>query len=234
MSDPKTPADDDLELTRQLEEIMGRQLGRIRQRFLLHGLGVLAFALGGLAIVYYGVDRLLQLPPAVRVLLSVAVMAYLLVLLRRRLLYPLQRAFTRNDVALALEERFPELRQKLISALQLGRSARAHSLRSQSEAMVHKVLEDAREHIATVPHKQLLNPVQTGKVWAAAASVLLIIGLGAMDNRTAVGVFLQRILGMDVAYPMATRLFVELPQRPDDGQSETVEQYGPDGRRTRE
>ena len=40
---------------------MGRQLRRIRGRFLLHGVGVVLFMTGGALVAYYGLDRLLQL-----------------------------------------------------------------------------------------------------------------------------------------------------------------------------
>ena len=48
-------------------------------------------------------------------------LAYLAYLLHRFVLYPLNRALTRRDVALAIEQRFPELQEKLISAIQLGK-----------------------------------------------------------------------------------------------------------------
>ncbi len=191
---------------------MGGQLRRIRGRFGFHGAGVLLFALGGLLVIYYGIDRMLQLPPAVRVLLTAGLAVYLFYLTRRWVLYPLGRSFTRRDVALALEQRFPELRQKLISALQLGRSAEVGELRNQSAAMVRMLLEDASAHIRKVPHKRLLNPVQTSKVWAATAGVALIVCMGAADNPAAAGVFLQRILGSGVAYPRATNLRLILPE----------------------
>ncbi|MHC4513365.1 MAG: hypothetical protein ACYS5W_06670 [Planctomycetota bacterium] len=207
--------DHDRALTRHLEALLGRQLRRIRTRFLLHGVGILLFALGGLAVIYYGTDRLLQLPPEVRVLVTLGLTVYLLFLTRRWILYPLGRRFTRGDVAIALEQRFPELHQKLISALQLGRDADTGKLRNQSAAMIHLLLADARAHIQEVPHKQLLNPTQTGKVWAAVAGVALVICLGAADNSPAVRVFLQRVLGLDVAYPRATNLRLILPEGGD-------------------
>ncbi|MHC4078428.1 MAG: hypothetical protein ACYST0_08325, partial [Planctomycetota bacterium] len=213
--DPDFDRDHDRALTRHLEALLGRQLRRIRTRFLLHGVGILLFALGGLAVIYYGTDRLLQLPPPVRVLVTLGLTVYLLYLTRRWVLYPLGRRFTRGDVAIALEQRFPELRQKLISALQLGRDADTGELRNQSAAMVHLLLADARAHIQEVPHKQLLNPTQTGKVWAAVAGVALVLCLGTADNAPAVRVFLQRALGLDVAYPRATNLRLILPEGGD-------------------
>lgn len=198
-----------------LETLLGQQLRRIRSRFLLHGIGVLLFITGAVSVAYYGLDRLLQLPPAVRVLLSLALAGYLVFLTRRWLLYPLGRSFTRGDVAIAFEQRFPELRQKLISALQLGRRAGAGELRNESAAMVERLLQDARDHVRRVPHQQLLSPVETGKVWAAAVGVTVIVLLGAADNPAATGVFLWRVLGLDVAYPRATTLHLVLPEGKD-------------------
>jgi len=215
---PQQPGHDQdrgYELTRYLEAHLGQQLRRIRGRFLLHGIGAVLFMTGGVLVAYYGLDRLLQLPPAVRVLISLSLAGYLLYLTRRFLLYPLGRSFTRGDVAIAFEQRFPELRQKLISALQLGRKADAGELRNESEAMVRLLLQDARKHVQEVPHRRLLNPVQTSKVWAAAAGVAVIVLLGAANNAAATGVFLQRMLGLDVAYPRATNLHL-IPPEGDD------------------
>ncbi len=194
---------------------MGRQLRRIRSRFLLHGFGVVLFLTGAVATAYYGVDRLLQLPPAVRLLISLGVAAYVLHLTRRWLLYPLSRSLTGADVAIAFERRFPELQQKLISALQLGHQAESGELRNQSAAMVGQLLQDARRHVDEVPHQQLLSPAQTGKVWAATAALAATIFIGAANNPAATGVFLQRILGLDVAYPRATNLYLLLPEGDD-------------------
>ncbi len=88
---------DSPELTRYLEALLGQQLRRIRGRFLLHGVGAVLFMTGGVLVAYYGLDRLLLLPPVVRVLISLGLVGYVLYLTRRWLLYPLSRSFTRGE-----------------------------------------------------------------------------------------------------------------------------------------
>src|SRR5690606_8543865 len=105
---------------RLLDDLLRRQLGRIRQRFLIHGIACSLVAVTLLVILYYPLDRYLRLPGGVRILLSLAALGYLAFLAHRFLVYPLRRSLSQRDVALAIERRFPELRQKLISAVQLG------------------------------------------------------------------------------------------------------------------
>ena len=56
-----------------LDLLLGRQLRRIRQRFLTHGLGYVVGAAALALILYYPLDRYLRLPGAVRVLLTLGI-----------------------------------------------------------------------------------------------------------------------------------------------------------------
>src|SRR5436309_357881 len=118
-----------------LERLLRHQLSRLRHRFLLYGLGwVLGAACLGLAI-YYPLDRWLHLPTFVRILLSLALAVALLGAIRRRIVYPQRRAFTRDDAAILVERHFPELHERLISAVQLKDQVASGALRNQSAAM---------------------------------------------------------------------------------------------------
>ena len=206
---------DTAEHSRLLEQLLGHQLGRIRRRFLIHGIGSFLSVVAVAVVLYYPLDRYLRLPGGVRILLSIGGAIYLGLLLRRFILYPLRHSLTRRDVALAIEERFPELRQKLISAIQLGKSAletkEAGGPRNQSRAMIDQVVDDAAAHANRIPTEQLLNPKQTAKVWAMAAALIMLVGGFAMAYPIVTGVFLQRIFGMNAAYPRDTYLVVEQP-----------------------
>lgn len=207
-----------------LERILHHQLGRIRQRFLVHGIACVLVVVALATIFYYPLDRYLRLPGAVRILLSLGLLAWFGYLVNRHVLYPIRRSFTRRDVALAIEEKFPELDQKLISAIQLAKQLEAEDApegpRNQSRAMIDKVVADAADHAATIPHEQLLNARPTTKVWGAAAALLLVVFGFGLSYPQISGVFLQRIFGFNAIYPRDTILVIEHPSTGDEASAE--------------
>jgi hypothetical protein len=148
--------------------------------------------------------------------LTLGVLVYLAVGVRRRVLYPLRRPFERDDVALAIERRFPDLHQRLISAHQLHRAAETGSLRDQSETMVRRIVAEAAEHVRRLPLGEVLDPRRTVRVWAAASTVFATAFVIAVLQPVHVGTMLQRALGLSVDYPRLTTLFVELPTEDED------------------
>ncbi len=203
--------------------MLGGQLVRIRRRYFIHGLGVLLSAGLALLLLYYPTDRLLQLPAPVRTLLSLGLLTYLGVLLYRFLLYPLQRRFQHGDVALAIEKRFPDLQQKLISAIQLSEQTEQakdapQKLRNQSPAMIAKVLDDASEHAQIIPLNQLLNTRRTRQIWILAVLLLILLGSLSVQDPKSSKAFAMRLVGMDVDYPRRTNLEIRLPNNSRDHQ----------------
>ncbi|MCA8942072.1 MAG: hypothetical protein KDB80_05875, partial [Planctomycetes bacterium] len=90
---------------REIEWRLGALLDRVRRRFLVHGLGWMLAAITAGLVVYFALDRLLDLPALVRVVLSIGLVTFLAFGLRRRIVYPLRRAIAREDIAIALERR---------------------------------------------------------------------------------------------------------------------------------
>ena len=207
-----------------LEKVLGHQLSRIRRRFLVHGIACVLTIAALATILYYPLDRYLRLPGGVRILLSLGVLTYLGYLIHRYVLYPMQRQFTRRDVALAIEEKFPELDQKLISAIQLAKQVEVEGStsgpRNQSRMMIDKLVADAADHAATIRHQELLNPKPTAKVWGAAAALLVVVFGFSLSYPQISGVFLQRIFGIDASYPRDTTLIVESPSASDQSSAE--------------
>lgn len=203
--------------TPDIRHLLKQQQARVRGRFLIHGTGYVIAAAFAVMVIYYTLDRALSLPPLVRVVLSLGVLVYLAAVLRRRVLYPMRRDFGELDVAMALERRFPELRQQLVTALQLTPDSIDAAGRSDvSRAMAAEVARQAGATAAALPLKDLLNPRRTQRVWGVALAVLAITGTGAYLDGEAVGVFTQRIFGIDASYPRETTLVIELPSDDPD------------------
>lgn len=200
----------------EIDSLLGEQLRRIRTRFVVHGAGWMVAAAAACVVVYFLLDVGLELPRLVRLVVSAGIAGFLVYEVRRRLLYPLHRAFGRSDVAIAIERRFPELRERLVSAFQLKASlspeAGERALRDQSAAMVERVVADAAATARALPLTRVLSPERTVKVWSAAGGFLFALLLAMVMQATQFGVFLQRAVGLGVDYPRRTRLFLELPE----------------------
>jgi len=200
--------------------LLRQQRRRVAARLLWHGAGICLAALlcGGIA--YYLIDRGLDLPVGVRLVVTIAAAVGLGWLVHRHVLGARRLELAQPDVAIALEARFPSLREKLISAVQLGEEAGRGEdrLRNQSPAMIAKVVEEASVQARTIPLDELLTWRHTARVWAGVAVALLFAVPGALTRTDAVLVFLRRIVGADVAYPRLTDLHIELPPADQDFQ----------------
>ena len=103
----------------QLRPLLARQLGKLRSRYLLFGIAKACLWVAALVALFFVLDRWLQLPTPIRmlhVLATVATLAYAIVHFVR---YPLSKQFTEIDLALWLEHTYPQLHQRLVSAVQL-------------------------------------------------------------------------------------------------------------------
>lgn len=228
MSD-RHPSEDPRAAGANIDRTLAAQLARIRARFLAHGAGWLTAAVFGAGVAYYVLDRNLHLPGAVRVIATLACVAGAVLAFRRRIAYPMSRRFGHDDVAIAVERRFPELREKLITAVQLKSTLAAaptdaHALRGESVAMIRRVVADAAQDVDRVRLGELFDTGHTLRVWAVAAAGIAVAGFAALGDPAGTRVFLQRALGFATPYPRLTSLFVELPE---DGEDYRIE-YGDD------
>lgn len=197
--------------------ILDAQRRRIVTRLLLRGAGIVVAAIVGALVVYYVTDRGLSLPTGIRLLLTTGWVVLLIWLSRQQLVWPLNLRLGEGDVAVAIERRFPELRERLISALQLAEMAATKANpRDQSQAMIDRVVADASTAVATLRTDEFLTWRHVGRAWLAAGLAMVIAAPGIITNREVVQVFLQRMFGADIAYPRQTSLFVELPPSDQD------------------
>lgn len=196
---PQLPA----EIARALDSLRTR----IRRRFCLHGaLWLIAIACG-LLLLNYGLDRLLVLPAAVRLVFLGLTAAVLLRELRRRIVYPLTRSFSSDDMALAVERGFQELDQELISAVQLD----PDNSRGDSAQLIRRVQTRAAASIAKLDVDALLTGRVTRRVGLLAGlglSGLLVAAWAAPDS---FGIWAARLLGATIAYPRKTFLTIDVP-----------------------
>ena len=229
----RRPTGDDPVAT-QLRPLLERQLARLRRRYLTFGVAKALLWTAALVLLFFGLDRWLDLPPAIRLLHTVVVGGALVFALQRFVRYPLSRRFSDVDLAMWVERAYPELHQRLVSAIQLH-GASDDELRNQSRAMVDALWRETAEQTRSLRLDALFDNRAMARVGlGAAALTLLLLGGAALSPATA-RTFLLRHLGADVRYPRATTLVVELPpagpdlQRSDrDGTTELVLPAGAD------
>lgn len=209
--DPATPADAPAAATPRLERLLRLLRRRLAGHVWLHGLGTLvAIACGWLAFAYLA-DRVLRVPHAVRVAHGALLVALVVFAAWRWLLRPLASLPSRAGLAVLFERRRPELRERLVSAVQLqARGAREEG----SPTLVRRVLAEADELAgsfaapdvrgtfdAAVPRRRFLE----GALLALALCVL------ALRHPGEARIFLARMLGSATPWPQRTTLTVDVP-----------------------
>lgn len=228
----------------QLRPLLDKQLARLRSRYLLFGLAKAALWVAALVALFFVLDRWLRLPTAIRLLhlvASIGVGAYAVIHFVR---YPLSKKFSEIDLALWLENTYPDLHQRLVSAVQLhGVGSNSGSelgpdapeLRNQSRAMIDKLWQETAERTRQLKLDALFDNRALGRVMALAAMLCLGLAIGAMMAPETARTFALRHLGFQVDYPRDTTLVVELPpagadmQRTDsDGLTEIIVPAGAD------
>jgi hypothetical protein len=217
--DPKAAAS----LSGWLDQLLSNQLARVRRRFFVHGLATTLLLPAAVVLAAFLLDHFLRLPLPIRVFHTVLAIAACAVATWRFLWYPISRQFVATDVAVLLERAFPELHERLVSAVQLKDAMQNGTdgvLRNQSSAMIEQLLADTAAATQRLPLEQLFVPTRTRQLWSGAVALLLLLAGGAVAMPDTASAFFWRHIGFDVSYPRATSLVVELPPASPDLQRE--------------
>ena len=165
------------------------------------GLGRLLRNLTLLLGALYLLDRLIQPPTPVRLLLAFAALGIWLNRIRVELWRPLQSRLPQSDLAAIWERRCPHLGDRLVTAVEL-----AADPKGASPAMLEVV---TREAIEQCEQLDATSAVPTGKARRSlfsgllAAAVLLLATLAFPDEAA---VFGRRLMGSELAWPSRTTL----------------------------
>lgn len=200
-------------LTRELEKLRSQ----LRGLYFVHGLGACANFILATFLFSYVLDRLLHLPRSLRLaFLGLALIgsAWFLV---RKLFYPLHRKIEERDIALALERRFPELREKLITAIEFSGSA---SLLPVSEDLKVELQRDAKESLQALPTKRALAPKRAMAPLLFASFLALTFGSVLYSDTKAASIWWARFWGEELRWPKSTEL--EILIAPQEGQIQVL------------
>ncbi len=195
---------------------LGRLRGSIRALFALDGVSRLTLAVVAFVVVTFLLDWTFILPAAVRLVLLAAGVAVFGWIILGRIVHPLSVRITDDDLALFVERRYPELNDRLISAVQLSRERveeRGPGGGPRREAynspeLVRALVEDAAAAAAAVDFDRVLVRRRVGRTafWASVAAALLA-GAGLLSPDYA-SIYINRALGGGRRWPQRTRLRV--------------------------
>ncbi|MHC4836972.1 MAG: DUF4175 family protein [Planctomycetota bacterium] len=187
------------------------------------GCGRTLLQLSVLVTALYGLDRLLEPPTAVRLVLEGLALAMLLWWMRDDLLRPLRRRPARRDLAAIYERHVPSLGDRLATAV-----AYAEGRTDGSPALLDRVVAEAEARAPVLDPRPI---VPTGRARRSLLSGGLAVGavlgaVGLFPNEAAV--FWQRALGSDLAWPSATRLVLMPVYLEGSSEPVTLEAEGPE------
>jgi hypothetical protein len=218
----------------QLRPLLAKQLGRLRNRYLLFGISKAVLWVAALAVLFFVLDRWLRLPTPIRLIHLIACISVGVYAITHFVRYPLSKKFTEIDLALWLEHTYPELHQRLVSAVQLH-SVDAPELRNQSRAMIDQLWHETAARTQELKLDALFDNRALGRVIVLAGILCAGLFTGAVVAPETARTFAMRHLGFQVDYPRDTTLIVELPpagpdlQREDrDGVTEIIVPAGAD------
>ena len=126
---------------RHYGEIVGR-LEEVRRRlalvYVLERVLFFAAVWGAAFLLLTALEGVLQTPSAIRGLIAVALLGGLLAGIYRYVWRPRRRRWSHEQVAVRLEQAFPQLENRLINAVQLGRDTHV-----VSPEIVQRIIDDA-------------------------------------------------------------------------------------------
>jgi hypothetical protein len=189
-----------------------RKLAALKRALCAHlvgrGLAWVVMALVAAVFLTLGIDRALDMDRAQRALivgLSLVGIAYVL---WRFLLRPLRVPMDEEELALVLERHYPQLDDRLISALQFA--ARDFSRTGASEALIRQVARQANALAEQLDTSEPIESARTYKRMGIAGGALAVLLVFTAFNPRVMGLWLQRnVLLRDVPWPRETYLHVE-------------------------
>jgi hypothetical protein len=173
--------------------------------------GLAVAAMLGACLLDWLIDRRTDTPGGLRVLLLLAQLALWAGAGWGLVLRPLLRARDDREVALWVEEKFPELGHRVISAVELN--APAADTKGMSPELIAATTRQAEERAraAGFEEKVLLNRWRRSDGWLAGAAGLALVF--AVAAPATVGALVARQFLADRDVPRSVRIASETPQR---------------------
>jgi hypothetical protein len=180
----------------------------IRARLLGEGLAWIVIFAIALMFASLALDYLLRLDRPLRVTIVVLSLGVLGYITWKRLIAPLLVPMAAESLALLAESRYPQLGDRLISALQF--SDREDLERSgMSREMIHRMADQANQMAEPLDFNDIVEKRTLGKTVGGAGGALVIAALFVLLAPSTMGLWFQRnVLFAQVDWPQDTYLVV--------------------------
>ena len=163
------------EIQRRIDKLARRS----RRLVIFSGLGVVALCMAAVILVTFTADYLLRLPPGMRALSLAALLLVTAGAALRTLWLPLRRTPTTDELALKMEASFPELRDSLISAVQLSRQMESDEF-YQSRDLARAVVAVGGDKVRDLNIARAAPGGRTYKIFGSAMGVFGLLALLAI------------------------------------------------------
>lgn len=194
---------------------------RVATALALDGGARVAGALLATIAVSFLLDRVFRLEWAARAVLLVAGLAALAFVVWRYLVRRLRGLPGEDPLAIAVEARYPELNDRLISALQLAREEHPERY-GMSPQLVQDAIAEAVEPVRHVRFREVLATGRVAKVATLGVIALLLLAAAATADPESAGIWFRRnVLLQNIRWPQKTYLIVD-PERFPDGVAHIV------------
>jgi len=191
-----------------LRRVLSALEAKIRRAWTIRGLAFVAAALCAAAVFSFLLDYFLDLPLAVRAVHLALMLAGVFLVARWALFSPLATKTTEIDLAQAVEHGAPELRDRLVSALDFEKRL-GDAADPESTELMADVVRDAASHASRIDPGLLVDgrPVRRAASVAAAAAVVLACVASALPDDFALWIS-RGVLLRGVAWPRRTHIRV--------------------------
>lgn len=156
---------------------------------------------------FFILDYVFFLPAFLRVIFSACLLGYVAVNFWRRVIPPLRARLSDRDIALLIERKYPNLKDKLISAIEFAEAQEIS--RMGSPELAASVIEEA---IATTSMIEIESVVTVKRVrWSYAAGIIAVLAAVTLTYQFPdyASIFFGRMLGGVRNYPGETELAYE-------------------------
>lgn len=193
------------DLPPSLEQLLHQLQGRIRKYVLLEGIALTLAALAGLFWLSLGLDHAwfavsrLELPVWFRATFDVLVLAAVVFLVVSWIGLRLFRTFRLKALALVLERRFPQLDDRLVTAVELA-AGKSDGNSALSRAMMQRTIEDVSREASQLNLEEVFNPQPLRRALTGAIVLFASIGGLALVNQTALATWKDSFLDLDAQY----------------------------------
>jgi hypothetical protein len=194
--------------TPSIDRLLARLRARLVREVCWFGVGRTLLATSVWLLFIFLVDWTLHVPAAVRVVHLVVLVGLPAALLWRELVARLRQVPDEVGLAVLLERAHPDLRQLLVSAVELrDREAAADA----DPALVARVVAEAEARAAALELEGTTDPRPARSALGLGALATAAATLVLLWQAEAASVFLRRIAGGPTPWPQRTFLVVEVP-----------------------